>query len=84
MENSREKFAAAIRDADPANKAHFYELLNNAIELFDLPVYDVTRKFGVSVQTVDRWRNGKNAPHSLIRPAVYEWFQELTSMEIKL
>jgi len=81
MEDSKEKFTGALTDADPTSKMQFYELFNNALELFHLSAHDVTRRFNVSVHSVDKWKNHKNAPHPLMRQTVYEWFRELISTE---
>lgn len=68
-----------LREAVTKNgdKGTFQELLLMAIKLLDLTDEGIAERFDTSRPTVTRWRNGSNAPHPALRPAVYEWLLEL-------
>jgi hypothetical protein len=68
-----------LKDAITKNgdKEAFQELLLTAIKLLDLTDEGIAERFDTSRPTVTRWRNGSNAPHPALRPAVCEWLLEL-------
>lgn len=66
-----EKLKAAI--VGESSKDEFQQLLLTAMRLLDLNDEEVAVRFRASRPTVTRWRNGSNAPHAALRPAVYEW-----------
>lgn len=75
-------FDGLIKDLKEAAKASgdketFQSLLLAAIKLLDLTDEGIAGRFDTSRPTVNRWRNGSNAPHPALRPAVYEWLLEL-------
>jgi len=61
-----------------SSKDDFRQLLLTAMLLLDLNDEEVAVRFRASRPTVTRWRNGSNAPHAALRPAVYEWLLAAT------
>jgi hypothetical protein len=66
-----EKLEAAI--GHESSKDEFQQILLTAMRLLDLNDEAVAVRFRASRPTITRWRNGSNAPHAALRPAVYEW-----------
>lgn len=55
----------------------FQERLLAAIARTGITDLQLRREFGVSKPTLERWKNGKSAPHPLGQPAVFGWLDRL-------
>jgi hypothetical protein len=77
------KFKNDLKSADCRDRNEFYRLFNTGMELLRMLDGDVTSEFSVSRPTVNRWRNGKNAPHPLMRQPIYDWFLNRVSQLLR-
>lgn len=65
-----------VSKLDDIHGVGFREILHSSIELLSLTEKDVSRVFTVSRPTVQRWMEGKTAPHPLARIPIYDYFRE--------
>ena len=72
-------YVESLKSADPRNYEQFKNLLNKGMDLLRLLDSDISKEFGVSRPTVNRWRNGANAPHPAMRKPLYKYFEKRTS-----
>jgi len=76
---NREAIIEYVRDvqgADRHDDQAFRRLFAAGMNLLQLLDIDVAREFGVSRPSVNRWRNGINAPHPAMRKPVYTWLEQ--------
>lgn len=72
-------YIAALKKADQKDDAAFKTLVTNGMDLMQLNDSDLSHHFGVSRPTVNRWRNGANAPLPTLRKHVYLWLKHRAS-----
>jgi hypothetical protein len=65
----REDLEAASKSA--TDDAMFHELVERSLRLLMLPDLDFAKLVGTNRSSINRWKNGKNAPHPAVRPRVY-------------
>lgn len=58
---------------DQSDHEAFTTLLNAAIEYCGLTDKELAETFGVSRPSIERWKDGRNAPYVTMRPPVYEY-----------
>ena len=75
--NSLVNYIMELEAAEYENDKEFHRLVNRAINLLGLTEKDITAKFGISKPTLERWRNGANAPHPAMRKPIYSYFKEV-------
>jgi transcriptional regulator with XRE-family HTH domain len=73
------KYVESLKSADLRSDDQFKDLLNKGMNLLRLLDSDISREFGVSRPTVNRWRNGANAPHPAMRKPLFEYLAKRTS-----
>lgn len=73
-EMSKGLVKVALMVADPKNDRQFMHLVICSMQELNLTDKDVAEMIGVSIPTVERWKNGKNAPHPAMRPVIYKEF----------
>ncbi len=73
------RYVERLKSADPKNDEQFKELLSKGMALLRLLDSDISREFGVSRPTVNRWRNGANAPHPAMRRPLFGYLEKRTS-----
>jgi hypothetical protein len=69
----QEEYQRQLSKADPENDELFPTLVNRGFELYKLDEHYVAREFGISLDSVQRWRDGSVIPHPFVRPQVYAW-----------
>lgn len=74
-----QQYQAALKRADHQSKEQFYQLFSLGMELLSLLDRDISREFSVSRTTIFRWREGRNAPHPLMRGPVYTFLSKRAS-----
>lgn len=77
------KYRNKLKVVDAKDSTDFYMLFSEGMTLLSLLDEDVSREFGVSRPTINRWRNGRNAPHPMMRTPVYDWLIDRTSRLIE-
>lgn len=77
------EYQKALRSVKLEDKEEFYQLFAMGLNLLNLPDDDVSVEFSVSRPTVNRWKNGRNAPHPLMRKPIYDWLEKRTTYLIK-
>ena len=77
--NDFKKYVENLKSADPKNDEQFKVLLIKGMDLLRLLDSDISREFGVSRPTVNRWRNGANAPHPAMRKPLFRYLEKRTS-----
>jgi hypothetical protein len=65
----REDLEAASKS--PTDDALFHELVERSLRLLMLPDLEFAKLVGTNRSSINRWKNGKNAPHLAVRPRVY-------------
>lgn len=73
------RYVESLKSADPKNDEQFKTLLNKGMSLLRLIDADISKEFGVSRPTVNRWRNGANAPHPAMRKPLFNYLMKRTS-----
>ncbi len=56
----------------------FANALDGCIKKLGMNTQQVARKFGVTVQTVNRWRSGQSMPRKETQAAIEEWMDSLS------
>ena len=59
------------------NDAEFQSFLIHSMFELKLKNSDLTKQFGVSKPTVNRWLNGKSAPHPAVRKYIIEYLEHI-------
>lgn len=67
-----DKLRQKIANAHLENDMEFCELINEAMDFCQLKNKDVAHECSVSIPTIERWKNGKNCPHPIMRPLVFK------------
>lgn len=70
------EFKVFLEQADVKNDQHFQMAIVGAIGILKLLPPEIARRFNMSISGVNRWRVGRNAPHSLMRILVYRYLLE--------
>ena len=73
------KYVESLKSADPRSDEEFKELLNKGMALLRLLDSDISKEFGVSRPTVNRWRNGANVPHPAMQKPLFGYLEKRTS-----
>ncbi len=60
-----------LKTLDPNNEEDFTTAIMIAVHY--IPKINFAREFGVSRPTLERYIDGKNAPHPVLRPAVIDY-----------
>jgi hypothetical protein len=55
----------------------FCELFNCGISFLGLDDEILRREFGINKPTLERWKNGHNAPHTAMRPHIYKYLMDM-------
>jgi transcriptional regulator with XRE-family HTH domain len=55
----------------PGDDALFHTLIDRSMRLLMLTDADLAKEVGTNRTSINRWKNGKNAPHPAVRPRVY-------------
>jgi transcriptional regulator with XRE-family HTH domain len=69
-EELQEKLIRAIQA--PEDDELFVDVVRTSMDLLSITDTDLAERFGVSRPSVNRWRNGMNAPHPAMRPRIYK------------
>ena len=67
------EFITAIKSVDEKDSEQFRYLLVEGMKLLNLFDKDIAHEFGASRPTVNRWKNGIDAPHPAMRRPVYRY-----------
>jgi DNA-binding transcriptional regulator YdaS (Cro superfamily) len=80
-----EQFKVAVEGADVDDAATFHDLIRQAFALrVVVSDEDVARKFAMSRPSVNRWKNGRTAPHPAVRRPVYAWLAKEARRAIEM
>ena len=74
--NTREtllQYKAELDAVDVKDGLAFYDLFGRGMNLLSFLDSEISKEFGVSRPTINRWRNGRNAPHPMMRQPVYDF-----------
>jgi hypothetical protein len=55
----------------PGDDEMFHALIERSMRLLMLTDVDFATEVGTNRSSINRWKNGKNAPHPAVRPRVY-------------
>lgn len=55
----------------PGDDETFHALIDRSMRLLMLTDVDFATEVGTNRSSINRWKNGKNAPHFAVRPRVY-------------
>lgn len=63
----------------PENQSNerFGTVVQMALSLLDISDTDICCQFEMSRPSLNRWKNGKAAPHPYIRPHVFKYFRKV-------
>jgi len=75
-------FHDSLESVDPEDTPAFHSTILKALELTLVMDEDVAHQFSMSRTSLDRWKNGTNAPHSALRKSVYMWLRERAASAI--
>jgi hypothetical protein len=73
------RYIGSLKSANLKSDEQFKTLLNRGMELLRLIDADISKEFGVSRPTVNRWRNGANAPHPAMRKPLFNYLAKRAS-----
>lgn len=77
--NEMKRYVESLKSADLKSDEDFKTLLNKGMALLRLLDSDISKEFGVSRPTVNRWRNGANAPHPAMRRPLFRYLEKRTT-----
>lgn len=69
-------YVPLVTQADVDNGATFHTVIQKGFELTVLTDDAIGQHFGMSLPSVDRWKNGRTAPHPAMRKHVYAWIEQ--------
>ncbi len=73
----------ALQTANVADDAAFHNCVSMAFNLIVLSEDELARKFSVSRPSINRWKNGRSAPHPAMRKHVYAWLKRRVTLELE-
>ena len=76
------EFLDDLRDPGRTDEERFHELVRQGIKMLLLSDDEFSREFGISRTSVNRWKNGRNAPLPIVRPQVYAFLAKRTKKAI--
>lgn len=71
-----------IDEVDYEDAPAFHRIVSEALALLEIADADLASRFNMSRPSVNRWKNGRNAPHPAVRRPVYEFFTKQASRAI--
>lgn len=74
-----EAFARDVDAADLSDREAFSRVLRKGMDLLELLDSDLSERFDASRPSVNRWRNGKTAPHPAVRQLVLRYLRDRTA-----
>ena len=69
------KYGTTVMDEE--SEEYFSAIVDIAVNEYQIPVKKICREFGVSKPTVERWIQGRNAPHPIMRKVALERIIEM-------
>lgn len=69
-----QQFKEFLRRIDPNDDGQFQEAVKTGTALLGITDGDLADHFDMSRPSVNRWKNGRNAPHPAFRKSVYSFF----------
>lgn len=79
----KDDFSMLLELADENDAEYFTFLLNSGIQLFNISDEEIRHRFDISMPTLQRWKNGTNAPHPAMRRPVYAWLRTLVKEHLE-
>jgi transcriptional regulator with XRE-family HTH domain len=71
--NQLQEFQGFLRSIDHESRADFQKAVSDAMSLLTITDTELSMRFNTSRSSVNRWRNGNNAPFPSIRKLVYTY-----------
>src|SRR3954453_2678562 len=71
-----------LEEFRPDDREAFMRLVREGMDLLDLRAIDLCEQFDVSRPSVQRWREGRSAPHPAVRQRVVNHLAERTRVQL--
>ena len=75
-----EEYRVALSAANKQDEMQFHLLVQYGVRLLELSDADLAHDLDMSLPSVARWRDGRNAPHPAMRPFIYQKLSLRASM----
>lgn len=78
------RFRALLSQENSTGDREFQEIIAQVGLVLEISDQELADKIMVSRPTVNRWKNGRNLPHPLMRGPIIAWLNQQASMKIRL
>src|SRR5437764_4324797 len=78
------EFEACARRVNHADEAQFREFVRNARLVLEMAESDIADALSVSRPTYNRWINGRNMPHPLMRQSIVDRITKLVQARVRV
>lgn len=71
-----------LKNVDSLKPHQFGNLVGKISDVLKLDNETISKEFGISILTAQRWRTGKSSPSPMERRMVYNWLENLIKTKL--
>lgn len=77
-------FQALLSQESAVDDEQFQHVIGRAVEALEMSDEDLADNIKVSRPTINRWKNGRNLPHPLMRRPIIAWLNQQVTAKLRL
>lgn len=76
-------FQALLSQESAVGDEQFQHVIGQAVEALEMSDEDLADNIKVSRPTINRWKNGRNLPHPLMRGPIIAWLNQQVAAKLR-